>query len=94
MNKPEYTQRFFDPPKAWIKNPTYNEQGVACFNGKDCDDDYYTFYYSKNYKNRKCALKAYKKYLSQGKDALWLYGYPEGDIAMGDWFGNAKDAAE
>ena len=89
----EYTLRFWNPPKAWEKNPTYNDDGVACFKGKDCDDDYDKFYFWKKYKNKKWALKAYKKYLSQGKEALHLYCYPDGDIAYEDHFSNPRDAA-
>jgi hypothetical protein len=89
----EYTLRFFDPPKAWEKNPTYDEQGIACFNGKNCDTAYNTFYFWKRYKNKKWALKAYKKYLKQGKDGLLLSHDLYGDIAADTWFLNAKDAA-
>jgi hypothetical protein len=87
-----YTLRFWNPPKAWEKNPTYNNDGVACYKGQDCDTYYEIFYFEKNYKNKNWALKAYKKYLKQGKQALNLYCYPDGEIAVDDWFANPKDA--
>jgi hypothetical protein len=69
-----YKLSYWKPLKVWERHPTYNEAGVACYKGLDCDTNTQKFYKVKYYKNKKSAINAFNKLKALGKDALWLYG--------------------